>query len=421
MRKMRDSGVAWIGDVPEGWGMTTVKRIYEKVKSKAHQDNPVVLSLARSGVHVRNMESALGQFAESYFDYNPVLPGDLLLNPMDLYSGANCSISEVAGVISPAYVNLRPIADVNSIFYDYYFKVQYWTMAFFAHGSGVSFDNRWTLTSSALRNFPVVLPPKPEQDKIATFLKEACADIDSSIGGLCETIGRIKAWKRSYIATAVCRGIGKRPELVESGVDWIGKVPKHWRTLRIVNLYREVSERGDDSLPILSVSINTGVSDKELSDDEQERVFIRSEDKTKYKRVQPGDLTYNMMRAWQGAFGAVRVNGMVSPAYVVARPKVELDSRYMEYLMRAPNAMSEIHRYSRGIADFRLRLYWPEFKNIRIPCPPLKEQREIADEIDAKCAEADALISEQEKLIADLEVYKKSLIFEVVTGKREVA
>ena len=112
---------------------------------------------------------------------------------------------------------------------------------------------------------------------------------------------------------------------------------------------------------------------------------------------------------------------MVSPAYVVARPKVDIDSRYVEYLLRTPNATEEMKRFSHGITDFRLRLYWPEFKDIKIPCPNVKEQKQIADYIDEKCAAIDKLVGEKESLIADLEAYKKSLIFETVTGKREFA
>ena len=129
-----------------------------------------------------------------------------------------------------------------------------------------------------------------------------------------------------------------------------------------------------------------------------------------------------MMRAWQGAFGAVRVEGMVSPAYVVAKTNdgIEIDSRYMEALLRTSEATEEMHRYSRGIVDFRLRLYWPEFKNIRICLPPIEEQREIADYIDRKNEEIDRLIKKKEQFISELENYKKSLIYEYVTGKKEV-
>ena len=106
-RKMKESGVKWIGEIPESWSVKRVKDGFVRKKSEAHQENPVILSLARSGVRVRDMSKNEGQIADSYYNYNPVEPGDFLINPMDLYSGANCSISRVAGVISPAYINLR--------------------------------------------------------------------------------------------------------------------------------------------------------------------------------------------------------------------------------------------------------------------------------------------------------------------------
>jgi type I restriction enzyme S subunit len=209
----------------------------------------------------------------------------------------------------------------------------------------------------------------------------------------------------------------------DSGIEWLGDIPSDWPIFRIANLYEERSEAGLEELPILTVSINSGVSDHEIADEDKDRVFVRSEDRTKYKRVYPGDLTYNMMRAWQGAFGAVRVEGMVSPAYVVAKPKknMDIDSRYMEALLRTSEATEEMHRYSRGIVDFRLRLYWPEFKNIRICLPPIEEQKEIADYIDVKANDIDTLIIKKEQFLTELENYKKSLIYEYVTGKKEVS
>ena len=128
MRKMKDSGIEWIGEIPEEWNITRVKYAFIRKNDKAQQEKPVILSLARDGVRIRDVSTNEGQVAESYYNYNPVAAGDLLLNPMDLYSGANCSLSEVNGVISPAYINLRNKSGYNSKFYDYYFKVLYWMM-----------------------------------------------------------------------------------------------------------------------------------------------------------------------------------------------------------------------------------------------------------------------------------------------------
>lgn len=270
------------------------------------------------------------------------------------------------------------------------------------------------------RTIPFV--PLAQQERIAAFLDTECAQIDAVIEQTRASIEEYKKLKQSVITQAVTKGIRPGRRMVNSGVDWIGQIPAEWAVFRIANLYDERNERGTDDLPILTVSINTGISDHEIPDEEKDRVVVRSEDRTLYKRVCPGDLAYNMMRAWQGAFGAARVDGMVSPAYVVAKPKKPgiLDSRYVEALLRTSSAIEEMHRYSRGITDFRLRLYWPEFKNIRVCVPSIKEQVEIADYIDEKAAEIDALIQKKQQFLVELESYKKALIFEYVTGKKEV-
>jgi len=125
----------------------------------------------------------------------------------------------------------------------------------------------------------------------------------------------------------------------DSGIGWLGKVPSHWQTIRLASLFREAADRGVEGLPMLSVSLHTGITDKELDDEEMERKVSRSEDRTLYKRVKPGDLVYNQMRAWQGAFGAAKIEGLVSPAYIVARPGRAVVPRFVEYLLRAPAAM----------------------------------------------------------------------------------
>ena len=180
-RQLNDSGVEWIGLIPDDWDIQKVKNAFVRKKEEAHQEEPVVLSLARSGVKVRDISTNEGQLAESYYNYNLVEKGDLLINPMDLYSGANCSISNVEGVISPAYINLRAISGYNPRYYDYYFKTQYWTMAMFAHGKGVSFDNRWTLNSEGLMNYKVPFPNLDVQKSIVNILNTEAQKIDALI------------------------------------------------------------------------------------------------------------------------------------------------------------------------------------------------------------------------------------------------
>jgi len=205
------------------------------------------------------------------------------------------------------------------------------------------------------------------------------------------------------------------PAYKPSGVEWLGEVPEHWEVKRMASLYSEVVEAGNEDLPVLSVSIHHGVSDSELSEEEMDRKVVRSDDRSKYKRVAPGDLVYNMMRAWQGAFGSVVVEGMVSPAYVVARPKTTLPTEWIEYLLRTEFAVNEIKRFSRGITDFRLRLYWDEFKNLRICSPPAEERASILRFLNRETAKIDALIAEQQRLIELLQEKRQAMISHAVT------
>ena len=168
-------------------------------KDKAHLDDPVILSLARDGVRIRDISTNEGQLADSYYDYNPVKKNDLLLNPMDLVSGANCTLSDKEGVISPAYVNLRNKKGYYSKYYDYFFKTQYWTRNFFACGKGVSFDNRWTLNNDALMNYKIPVIPYDTQKKIADDLDVKINKINKAKKELEDQIQLLERYKRSLI------------------------------------------------------------------------------------------------------------------------------------------------------------------------------------------------------------------------------
>lgn len=422
-RNMKNSNVDWIGDIPAHWGVTRTKAAYTHKKQivGSEADNYERLALTLNGVIKRSKDDSTGLQPEAFNGYQVLRQNELVFKLIDLENVATSRVgySPYTGIVSPAYIVLCPRQENESRFGEYFF-LSLWHREIFNHmgDDGV----RSSLNASDLLNVPYLTVPDEEKDAIVAFLDKKSLEINSVIDKTRATIDEYKKLKQAIVFSAVTKGIRGNRDMKESGVAWLGAIPKEWKSYRIANLFDERSESGLEELPILTVSINSGVSDYEIADEDKDRVFVRSEDRTKYKRVYPGDLAYNMMRAWQGAFGAVRVDGMVSPAYVVAKPKpgVQLDSRYIEALLRTPAAIEEMHRYSRGIVDFRLRLYWPEFKNIRICLPPLEEQREIADYIDQKSAELDALIAKKEQFLAELENYKKSLIYEYVTGKKEV-
>ena len=262
MREMKDSGIKWMGTIPCTWSVEKVKHGFVRKKEEAHQENPTVLSLARAGVKERDISNNEGQIAESYYNYNPVAIDDLLINPMDLYSGANCSISKIEGVISPAYINLRYLEGHNPNYYDYYFKIQYWMMAFFAHGKGVSFENRWTLNADTLMNYPIITPSYEEQCKIVDYLDSKCAKIDSIIEKQQTIIEKLKEYKLSVITEAVTKGLNSNVEMKNSGVRFVKEIPVNWNnrkmitilSTRVVDGPHESPELFDCGIPYISAT-----------------------------------------------------------------------------------------------------------------------------------------------------------------------
>lgn len=192
--------------------------------------------------------------------------------------------------------------------------------------------------------------------------------------------------------------------------------PGDWTTASIETLYTERKESGQEGLPVLSVSIHSGVSDKSLDKTERGKEIKRIEDKTQYKKVYPGDLIFNMMRAWQGGIGVASVQGQVSPAYIVAQPNDSIFPYYMNYYMKMPQMIGKLQRRSYGVTDFRLRLYWKSFVTIMCHFPDLREQKCIAAILETQ----DRVIALREKLLAEKLRQKQYLMQVLLTGKKRL-
>lgn len=424
MREMKDSGIEWIGEIPVDWSMKRVKHIFTRKNEKAMQENPTILSLARDGVKVRDISNNEGQIAESYYNYNPVEEGDLLLNPMDLYSGANCSISKVQGVISPAYINLKANAGVNPDFYDYYFKVQYWLMAFFSYGKGVSYDNRWTLSAETLMNYPVVSLSYDEQCKRADYLDRKCSQIDAIIARQQEVIEKLKAYKLSVITEAVTKGLSPDVPMKDSGVEWIGEIPEHWDFRRIKNccLIVDCKNRTPDPDPdgeyivVRTTCIRDGSFSYEGSYHTNAENF---KEWTAKGQPQHGDIFFTREAPMGEACLVPDADNLCMGQRVMFfRPLDGSDPRYILYSIYGPLAREYIDSKNKGSTVGHLKLgqvaSLPLFY-----CPP-KEQSEVADYLDKRCGAIDKVVEKKAEIISKLTDYKKSLIYEVVTGKKEV-
>lgn len=196
----------------------------------------------------------------------------------------------------------------------------------------------------------------------------------------------------------------------------LGLAPANWKRYTFGDIYTERKEPGDENLPLLMVSIHSGVSDGEVDAAELPKQVKRIEDKSQYKKAVSGDLVFNMMRAWQGAIGTARTTGMVSPAYIVAEPNDKAYPLFMDYYSRTPQMINQIDRQSYGVTDFRKRLYWDSFAPISCTLPPIEEQQKIATILTTQ----DRVIELKEKQLAEKQRQKKYLMQQLLTGKKRL-
>ena len=210
------------------------------------------------------------------------------------------------------------------------------------------------ISDNAIKDFQLSVADLATQKAIATFLDRETARIEKLIAKKERQVGLLHKRAKQAVAELVTGATVEGVAILETGLDHIPRIPAHWSLLRAGHLFHEVAESNTDDLPVLSVSIHTGISDRQLDDEERVRKVNLIDDRSSYKCVRPGYLAYNMMRAWQGAVGVSTVDGAVSPAYVVAKPTRDLHSLYYQFLLRTPPFIEQMRQGSKGITAFRL-------------------------------------------------------------------
>lgn len=427
MNDMVLTGVEWCPEIPDDWTINRVKNCFYISKQQAGIENPTVLKLARDGVKVRDISNNEGQLAESYDNYNPVKPGDLLLNPMDLYSGANCNMSEIEGVISPAYVNLRKKVDLNPKFFDYYFKVQYWTMAMFAHGKGVSFDNRWTINAEGVKNYEIPFPSIEEQNKIVDFIEKNITKIDALIANQQQQIEKLKQYKQSLITEVVTKGLDKNVPMKDSGVESIGRIPSAWKLLR--TKFVASSLQKGNGITKDEVFIDGDIQCIRYGEiyTKYNQSFSKTVSKTKLsilskpQHIEYGDILFAGTGELVEEIGKNIVylgdNPCVAGGDIIVMKHNE-EPRFMNYALNADCSQKQ---KSKGKAKLKVvHISATAIGDVMVALPDKDTQIIIANYLDEKCRIIDKLLDEKEIKIDKLNQYKKSLIYEYVTGKKRV-
>lgn len=270
---------------------------------------------------------------------------------------------------------------------------------------------------SALRNIHIRLPALDEQEKIANFLDEKCTEIDKFSEDIQKQIDILNNYKKSVITRAVTKGLDPNAEMKDSGIKWIGDIPKNWTSKKVKYYLFRDEKRNPGEMPILSVYREYGVIPKNSRDDNHN---VTSEDTSKYKYVRPGYLVINKMKAWQGSMGVSDYEGVVSPAYFIYRLKSkDILPEYIHHLLRSCYK-DEFRRISGGIREGQWDLPAIGFENTPICIPSIDEQKSILNFIDSIVPQIEESVSVKAEQILRLLEYKKSIIYEYVTGKKRV-
>ena len=416
MRKMKDSGIEWIGEIPEGWEVVKAKYLFAQRNEKGNSALVLLSPTQKYGVIPQSQLEGVVQVKENtdLRTFKTIHIGDFVISLRSFQGGFEFSNYE--GVCSPAYQVFHATKDLSNDFFRYLFKSDGFISKINSLTVGIREGKNiqyWDFS-----NMLLALPPKEVQIRSAQYLSAKCTEIDTMLSKTRSSIEEYKKLKQAVITQAVTKGVRGEREMKDSGVDWISEIPANWTVKRGKQLFSETNERSETgSEELLTVSHITGVTPRS-----QKNVnMFMSESLVGYKICHNGDLAANTMWMWQGAIGVSKFHGVISPSYNTYRQKTnDYYFEYLDYLLRIRPLIDAYTIHSTGITLSRLRLYPDSFLSLYFIVPPITEQKEIADYLDAKCAEIAGLIAKKEQLVKELENYKKSLIYEVVTGNREV-
>lgn len=417
MREMKDSGIEWVGAIPNHWRVSKIKQIVRWKSVKGQPDLPV-LSLYRDyGVIPKDSRDDNHNVTSlDTSGYKVVEHGDLVINKMKAWQGS-LAVSEYNGIVSPAYHICKITSENICKKYLYYLLRDASYLPEYMRLSTGLRVGQWDLSFDDFKNIPFLVPPLAEQERIAAFLDAECAEIDAVLEKTRASIEEYKKLKQAVITQAVTKGIrGDRP-MKDSGIEWIGEIPAEWDVIRVKQLLKERNERSKEGKEEpLSMSQKVGLVPTKFL----ESIPNMASSFVGAKLAYVDDLVFNKLKAHLGVFSVSRYDGLVSPDYAVYCSTGKSNLKYLEYIFKTPQCIGEFRKKSTGIAAGLMRLYTEGLFSIYLPYPALSEQEEIAEYLNEKCAGIDALIVKKQQYLTEIENYKKSLIYEYVTGKKEV-
>ena len=431
MREMRDSGIPWIGEIPKDW---TIELIGNQVKEV---NNPNTNGLEDNALQFK-MGSIISKSRgdskynpETLEGYNIVDKGVIMLNGLNLsfdLISQRVGLVRERGVITSTYLAVKPSNNIDSEYLTYLFKAYDNCKAFHSMGRGL----RQTLSYGELRKYLLLYPSLAEQQRIAEFLDRKCAEVDEMIALQEQIIEELKAYKQSVITEAVTKGLNPDAPMRDSGIEWIGSIPEHWETHPFKAFYKTTKGLNitkenlvESGMPVISYGqihskLNSGVRVDEalIRFVPEEYLTTNPECLSKYHDLFFADTSED--REGAGNVVYIDIDTPIFAGYhtIIARPSEKVKSKYFAYLIQTDAWRCQLRSRVSGVKVFSISQKFINQTSVIIP--PISEQQAIADYLDEKCADIDSLIQTKLSKIDSLKEYKKSIIYEYVTGKREV-
>ncbi len=412
----KQSRLSWLGKIPSLWDeQPGVALFREKKEKNLGLAEKRVLSLSYGRIVVKPEERLHGLVPESFETYQIVNPGDIIIRSTDLQNDWNTprvGLVRDRGIITSAYLCFK---NLGSFTPEYAFLLlQSYDLQKFFYGLGSGL--RQNLDFGDFKRLPFPIPPVEEQEAIVRFLEHANARIERALQAKRKLIALLNEQKQAIIRRAVTKGLDPAAPLKPSGIPWLGDIPKHWEVIRCGRLFREVVDTAHPNEQLLSIDRFKGI----ILQSETGRRTRAPADRSAYKRVRAGQLAYNLMNAFMGALGFSKYDGIVSPAYAVAEPTRQIETRYFHNLLRTADYTAEYNRLSYGIMYERHRLYFERFKLVPALVPTIEEQRAIAHWIDTSTVDLERAFERAQQQIELIREYRTRLTADVVTGKLDV-
>lgn len=422
MRDMKDSGVEWMGFIPEKWSarklVSTLQSIGSGTTPKEDELYDGEINWLNTGdltdSYILEIGKTIKETAINKYSVLKIYPPNSIVVAMYGATIGKLGITTLPTTTNQACCVMSPGDELEGKFLFYTLFGMRDHIITLALGAGQP-----NISQHTIKNLRIPLPYLLEQAHIASFLDNKCDQIDRIIEQQHAVIEKLKEYKQSVITEAVTKGLNPDASMKDSDIEWIGMIPEHWQVKKIKTLFHIVDDRNqNDDAILLSLFTAIGVKPRsEMEDKGNKSVTVIN-----YKKVKHGDLIVNKLLAWMGAIAYSDYEGVTSPDYDVyrAHPNANVVQNYYHHYFRDTKFKDDCFKYGHGIMMMRWRTYPDEFKSIPVLNPPFEEQQNIARYVTKVSANIDKSIDDRQSLIEKIRDFKKSLIYEAVTGKLEV-